>query len=486
MRNNDIILNEELKKITSLMSYNRSLTLNENIQEQAPGADRFVDMRAMDLAGIDYADYQKHQYGDITKVIEKWDSDTAGWVELGLTLGGILLVATGVGAPLGGAMIAAGTTVGVADAGVRFYRGDTFGGALMLALQLIPGGELVGIIKGGKSVLKVGKYSDDAVRMFDNLTDEAMVALNEKAAKNTLSKTEAEVMEMVMESAAKQESRITFRALEEAWVKLQESLYNATLEGTLLKTFPILVKLGKWGLKTVLQIGGTAISVDLLWKLISINDPELRKVRNESEFGVLLDLLYGGTFDMSPEWVKKIYLDIWRKLWNEDGTPNYSEQGEMSKLINGNITDADLKDNEDLQDAGKKESQDRLYQGGMNVLGSTPEYSKDDKEKYEKGIANVQPVKFGNLTKGLQTIRKGQKGKVVRDIQRMLVTLGYDLGTTGKTKDGVDGDFGDSTHSAIYNFQLDYDLDGIDGVVGKETSNKLYELYLEKKNGNEE
>ena len=57
VRNEDI-----LKDILLKMNYDPSKTLNENIQEQAPGADRFVDMRAMDLAGIEYDDYKKQQW----------------------------------------------------------------------------------------------------------------------------------------------------------------------------------------------------------------------------------------------------------------------------------------------------------------------------------------------------------------------------------------------------------------------------------------
>ena len=95
--------------------------------------------------------------------------------------------------------------------------------------------------------------------------------------------------------------------------------------------------------------------------------------------------------------------------------------------------------------------------------------------------SNYSPVTFNNLLNGRQTIRKGQKGDVVRDIQRMLVTIGYYLGNTGRTNDGVDGDFGESTEASIYELQLDHNLDGVDGIVGQETAKKLKELYNEKR-----
>ena len=120
------------------------------------------------------------------------------------------------------------------------------------------------------------------------------------------------------------------------------------------------------------------------------------------------------------------------------------------------------------------------FQQHLNDLENSTQWNVNS-EKVKSQKSNFEPVKFDNLTKGRQTIRKGQKGDVVRDIQRILVTIGYVLGNTGKTKDGVDGDFGDTTEEAIINFQADHDLEGIDGVVGEETSNKLYELYQEKK-----
>lgn len=480
MKNNNQIITEELKTIVALMSYDRSKTLSE----QDTGFTRMLDRQFSTPEGAQQ--YLDDNAKFVKGVIDAWDSDTAGWVELGLTIGGFILIATGVGAPIGGAMIAAGTSVGVADAGVRFYRGDTFGGTLMLVLQLIPGGELVNIIKGGKSLIKVAKYSDEAVELFNGLTKEGMEKLNQKAAKGTLSKAEAEAMEMVMESAAKQAPKITMETLKATWTKLQLSLYEATLENTLAKTLPILVKLGKFTAKTTIMIGSTAIGVDLLWKLVTLPDGPSRKIRNESEFGVLLDMLYGGTFDKSPQWVKDAYLNVWKSLYNEDGTPNYSKQGEMGKLIAGNISMDDLANNPDVQEIDGTESMKRFENEGLQILNSGVTISADDEKEFDKGIKNVQPVTFQNLMNGLQTIRKGQKGSVVRDIQRMLVTLGYDLGTSGKLGDGVDGDFGDATQNALYYFQLDNDLEGIDSIVGEETANKLYELYLEKKNGNEE
>ncbi len=67
---------------------------------------------------------------------------------------------------------------------------------------------------------------------------------------------------------------------------------------------------------------------------------------------------------------------------------------------------------------------------------------------------------------------------LVRHTQQMLVTLGYDLGSTGENRDGVDGNFGDRTDRAVRDFQgKNEDWGGdplnVDGLVGPETSDAL-------------
>ena len=61
------------------------------------------------------------------------------------------------------------------------------------------------------------------------------------------------------------------------------------------------------------------------------------------------------------------------------------------------------------------------------------------------------------------TIRKGNKGAVVKEMQQMLDKLGYSLGICG-----VDGDFGVATEKAVREFQRDHQLTQ-DGICGPAT-----------------
>jgi hypothetical protein len=72
------------------------------------------------------------------------------------------------------------------------------------------------------------------------------------------------------------------------------------------------------------------------------------------------------------------------------------------------------------------------------------------------------------------TLRKGDQGASVTELQEDLVKLGYELGTYGPEKNGVDGKFGKKTEDAVKAFQKDHDgPDGkalkIDGVAGSGT-----------------
>lgn len=60
----------------------------------------------------------------------------------------------------------------------------------------------------------------------------------------------------------------------------------------------------------------------------------------------------------------------------------------------------------------------------------------------------------------------------IRAVQRTLLDLGYELGSAGPDKNGVDGVFGTKTKKAVYAFQRDHRLKE-DGVVGENTCEAL-------------
>ncbi len=80
----------------------------------------------------------------------------------------------------------------------------------------------------------------------------------------------------------------------------------------------------------------------------------------------------------------------------------------------------------------------------------------------------TQRVLYGTGTSiSYATLREGDTGSAVRNLQHTLYELGY---YDGK----IDGDYGDTTKDAVRAFQIQNKLTPVDGVAGNKTQQKLY------------
>lgn len=80
----------------------------------------------------------------------------------------------------------------------------------------------------------------------------------------------------------------------------------------------------------------------------------------------------------------------------------------------------------------------------------------------------------GNVAGTRGYLSKGDNGSAVKEMQKMLIKVGYSCGTAG-----ADGDFGDGTETALKKFQADTGL-AVDGQYGSESKAKLEAMYKEK------
>ena len=103
--------------------------------------------------------------------------------------------------------------------------------------------------------------------------------------------------------------------------------------------------------------------------------------------------------------------------------------------------------------------QTRLYSRLPNYWGLMDKYF-DYSAVLGSGAEAVTPV-MTHL--GDRLLKNGTEGEDVRELQNMLVDLGYDCG-----KWGCDGDFGDATEMAVKAFQAKNGLE-VDGKVGPKT-----------------
>jgi peptidoglycan hydrolase-like protein with peptidoglycan-binding domain len=73
------------------------------------------------------------------------------------------------------------------------------------------------------------------------------------------------------------------------------------------------------------------------------------------------------------------------------------------------------------------------------------------------------------LMASITTVQSGSTAaQAVKNWQGLLVARGYNIGTTGACKDGVDGSFGAATETATKSFQSAAKI-SVDGVVGPQT-----------------
>jgi hypothetical protein len=389
-----------------------------------------------------------------------WDHETAGWIELGLTFGGMAVMATGIGVPIGATMVGAGTLVGTIDA-LKYYQEDRpYMGTIMLALQAIPGGEFIsGLAKYSPKVIKnlpelkrildklnqnktltdfEGKVYDDAVKIIGGYLKKGGAKL---FAKESIKRLRLVLSEMELPSLIKFIIKV------------------GKLSGNLVK---FLSKIG-------IKIGRITLTVDYLWTLMQTPDNWWEKTRTKDEFSKTMDMLWK---KMLPQEKKDAMWELRNKIYNPDGSPNVQGQQEIKKQ---------------LQDSVMYSMENDFY---ASLLDSTTTAKDDvsidflDKWRTITPDSTTQdevgsPVTIDSILSGKQTIRKGQKGKVVREIQEMLLYLGYDLGESGKNKSGVDGDFGDSTQKAVIEFQEKNKLKDTSGIVGKDTLSLIKKQYEE-------
>ena len=464
--------NDAASRVILMMKYDLTKTLSENIISEQ--SDYLIDKRGnaiLNAVGIrsdkDYKDVDKAietarlRGGDelisvLKNVWNNWDHDTAGNVELGLTAVGFLIAATGVGAPLGLVLIGVGTAVGVADAIKYYQEKDPYMGTMMLALQLIPGGELVGIL--AKNSAKFAKIYPKFVKIVD------------KVSKNKLiTDVEGKIFEMGsklfnehLPTIAKIIRRNSFNALK---LKLRKEKSSIVLRTVINFLHFGLQKAPSWIGKIIIKIGRISVTIDQLWTLMSTPDSWRSKMRNKGEFSKTLDMLYDGTLTDS---IKEGLWVVWEKILGND--VDEQTNNDLINIINNMSAEAD------------KHFDSSEIPTSENVLPNR--WEKINKpnnqiEKLKKPNNQIKPVTLDDIIKGTRTVKLGQKGNVVTEIQNMLVSIGYYLGDTGKNKDGVDGDFGELTETVVKYFQTENNITET-GIVDTNTAVKLKEKYNER------
>jgi hypothetical protein len=338
--------------------------------------------------------------------------------------------------PLSPLFLGISTIAGVADAGVYFYEGDKYMGSMMLALSIIPGGEFMKAMKGSRVFFKRGvKGSKELIKKYKSGVK--------------LTKEEIDDLSRLGKEFAQNSDEITKSLTKELTEKLIQGLSKKTPK-FLINLLLILKKLGVIKLSEIaLKIGGTVYTVDKLYLYVFrdsiLNNQKDLDIRTKNELRMMINNLLGYDKEVNE------FLLITAK-----------------DAINKSITNPKVK----LIEINPTESPEEFF----NEFLIKFKQESENKRKIELEL--MKSPTLDDVKSGKKVIKKGQKGDSVKDIQKMLYSIGYDylvnkFETLSKWNDG---DFGESTKLAITTFQEDNNLNP-DGIIGKETLNKLIEKY---------
>jgi peptidoglycan hydrolase-like protein with peptidoglycan-binding domain len=102
----------------------------------------------------------------------------------------------------------------------------------------------------------------------------------------------------------------------------------------------------------------------------------------------------------------------------------------------------------------------------------------EERKKSESTPPSTVAPTLNDVLSGKKVIKKGQKGESVKEIKKMLYSMGYDdfVSQENKSNKSVNGNYDDSTELSVIAFQS---FEGLkeSGVVNMETLTKIIKQY---------
>jgi hypothetical protein len=427
-----------LSEIKLRMKYDLGKTLTENLISEQPESamDRRLgitskNMTALGLNPSSVDDTKKYNDNMGPKTIDTSDWGGHDWLALVEISTGILgLIPT----PLSPILLGISSIAGVADASMYYYEGDKYMGTLMLALSIIPGGELLAALKRAKTLTKTGvEGTKELIKKYKTGV--------------RLTKVESDDLVKIGEEFVENSSIVNKLMNKSLIDKIIKSLSKQTPK-YIINLILILKKLGIIKLSEIgLKIGGLVYGIDKLY-LFVFRDllPSQKDLdqRTRNELRATINGLLGNE-DKVKEYLMMVAIDGLTKLMDRGDKPLKIDTIEPEEFF---------------KEAIKRESE---------LIKNTPK--------------SLNSPSFNDVLSGKSIIKKGQSGESVKTLQKMLYEIGYDYLVSGfeSLPNWNDGIFGENTKNAVMTFQEDNSLN-TDGTVGKETLPKLINIYKEQNN----
>jgi hypothetical protein len=453
--------NDAASRAILMMKYNLTKTLTENtISEQYTVTleqtnPLEIPSKITNVIGAPFVltDYMIRQY---MSRFYNWIKtfDTHDWltvIEISST------VAAAFSGPFAPIFLGIAGIAGAYDAYLYFtVDKDPYMGTIMMALTLLTGGTFKLIFKSSKVLQKRGveglinlikKYKSGGKMTKEQLKDLSTFGIE-------FAKKSSEVKDAMVR-------------------QLSDNTLKYFLKKSLKYITNFLLALSKFGFnlsKTVFYVGGTAFTFDQIYLYVfrdSLfkNEKYLDSRTQNSTRKKIVEMI---------DFLSKNEEELRTSLTSQTGKAIDKVGLEATKNIKViDTTEATRKSF--LEDSFEKEK-NRIESQNTKILPNKP----------LKSLSNSIAPTLDDVRSGKKVIKKGQKGDSVKEIQKMLYSIGYDeyVSDGGTLTKWDDGNYGESTEIAVIAFQEFEGLNKVDGSVGVETLSKLMEKYDEKNTNN--
>jgi hypothetical protein len=268
-------------------------------------------------------------------------------------LGAMLLAF--IPSPLSPILWGISSAAGIADASTYFYEGDKYTGSMMLALEVIPGGELLKFFKGTKTAVKLGKEGTiDLLKRGSKGSLKGSEEIVYQDLKKELKTLEKEITQL----AKKQITKNVIGNLTQNFIKITKNY--STIDK--LKVFFHIIgtvwkKTGRLP-KMAMSVGGTAVGIDKIYLAIFGRDED----RQKSDLRKIYYQIQGKGIP-PEEFIKNV--DIAQKYIASDGavkdTVNFIDIADDKKIKESHAF---------LEEKWSNKPQDKKIQGNKNFDNS--------------------------------------------------------------------------------------------------------------------
>jgi hypothetical protein len=324
-----------------------------------------------------------------------------GFIEIGaLALG----FATGPFAPF---FFGVSTAAGLADSAQYFSDGDKYMGCMMLALEIIPGGELFKIFRKGKKTARVlsttTEVSDDVMKdiiqrgqkgLLNDDTEKAIYQAIREDAAGVVGQTVATTVRQTIKTNIKTNLVNTFKQLGGGWSafwKIVSFAYNS------LGTVP----------QIIIKVGGTAYSIDQIYLAVYGRDEDRQNSDLRKAYYALKAYLGSGDGQLPEDAQAKADMEAGVKLIQDTFSGNPEK---LNKVVDEGL---DIKyDEDDINILNYFVNQNK--QNVKTAETKKSEVYKTDKDVY-KQAPTMEDVKTKNYYLGW-----GMSGDSITELKKML------------------------------------------------------------------